>query len=1489
MVRTLPGREPVEVPPPPEFDPAEVARREFALFTEGLDAMYDDLSGLPPAFGEDNPLTLLSVSSLMPLSGRQEDVLDASLNRFRVYKNLVEYVRQARDFDPESMRDLEGTKLGATVNSATVDPLQAMFAALDDISKEYPDNYTQFVASDAGLVELWGNALTRMMSPAKAEWSALPGAEGFPLSVAGGNLADSIDANMPDIPIVKGSLINAIEIASDPMFILAMTIFPPAGLAAKAALGTALVGGMAVGEEAAEEVGLPGIVGALPGGLLAAGGLGVARGFTRAALRDRSARSAWRPVRGEPATEMLIAEGKLPADLGELGAMAGERRVYFRGTSTNQEAALGEGAFLTASAKDAEVYAGVNVRAHGGKPVVQTVVVDEGAVISMSAEESLAGARGGVRVANPEGVRALQPGELPFPPMAGGATGPSIEGFRLKIRAHIERPEARDFLRLMAGKVANWVPMGGGKRLQEIINRLAVADEPALKAAFGWQFQLAEDNAARWMTMAPFRGSRVPFIENAAGQIWVPTKAPVSTGLPARALTRFEASKAGNLFRRGEGEWVAGGDVFESVMRGEKTYLGRLTEEQLGFISQARAAMEPHISFAEQATGMTIKKRDVWWPRFAVDPESKLWSVTAGARRGKPPALFQRQFEVQQEAIAEYGIKYRPGLLNQMEGAIEGMQKLTRDSLMGRYMKEEGILRFGKGPRITETYATELGTTIRGIVSKAHAREIMTVVGQGTKNPVIVLPQKVNAVARLMLTGTLDTGWGAIQLVTLAALNPTAWGEAMARGFYNALIEPKQFYRWMAGSPAAQRYAMYGGDMGFTSELMEAARMGGLGLPRAPVVSPVLDVATFPMRSFINRMTVGFDASLSYGRVLAFDTMAEVATKPGLLVEAMGARLGARPLEGAALHEELFRLARFTDTLIGQPKLGGVISASQHQAESAFVWFATRYTRSFLGTLSYALGRGYTPAQARAIIAKMLVGGASIVSGLIAARGVSTGKSQDEIFDEIKEALNPAGGKKFMSMKIGKDWYGLGGTYRAGFALAGGLANKDNWEFENWEEALVQNPIVRGWRSRAAPFTGQMMNFGPSLAGLLTGNTEIEGSDFLGYSVNISEMVDDPRVLGDYALDNFAPITLDALLQGGSIQRGTPRFIAEFFGLRTSPETAWEALEPVLNRVSQYAFGVPWSDLENNTPAQDLVRNNPDVVAVTEGRVRPIRDRPQERFWRRYREGRETIAETHVETRQRVEDSYTAGRMNGSDYREQYGEAQAAEYFELRGFREGLGVDFTDQGVAPTGTVNSALDAYYAVDLDDYRDKDTLVPDWEAFFADRDAALAQVPEEFLPLVETWLRRRETEVRRHMRGRFEEVVEPTGYLRMREEVSVALGISLDDLEAQIVKDFRGKDRRASPGDVARLTDKYLNMMLESAYGDGAPSISELRQTLREINPVMDAELFRQGFTTTVRSEAAQEYLRRSQQKWPDMGYFEAPLSGDIAERLKRERR
>lgn len=1521
-----------------------------------------------------------------------QELMGMRMTEFTVLKNLEALLEQMAEFDPDGMDELINSRGNAQLSSNidpkvsylqgknydTADPRRSLSSALEDIAAAHPDDLAQYLSTDAGYVELAAIAVTKMQTPVEKEgimsflFRTGSGDEPF----LGVNFAEPILEQLPEeggksLDILRGSL----EVLGDPTFLLATALFPPGGLAAKSRLAIGLAVGGQIGDEAAEAVGLPGVVGVLPGALAGVGALEV--GFSRAAAKNAVFKSRGRPVAGEPASTILEGMGEIAPDFATLRRQAGESfgppgskitqvklspgevkqgrhtfvlegvegeelgRLQWRTSiqAADEDLSLhlvdvvaqterqGVGTALMEQLLDEAATAGIKTitadligegviplfKRFGGKftDAQGNVLTAEKAAALRAEGKAVLGEidvaalpsriRPDVTLVGEEAGGTLIKEELVGArAIAGGRQGPDVAGFRQKILVHIERPEARDFLRLIAGKVADWVPLGAGKRLSDTINHMAVADAPTLKAAFGHHFQVAEDTAARFMSMATFKGTKVPFIENHLAQIWVPTEDAAARILARKTATGVKAvpGKAANILRKGDGEYIAVGDVFESILKGESKYLKRLNEEQVDFIRRIDAATQPYVSYAEAATGEQIAKREVHWPRYVLDDEKKVWRVGSGTG-GKPTSLFQRQFESQQEAIEQLGQRYLPGIINQAESKISSMQRITRTAIMGKYLTEEGIITLGRFPRFQETYADTLGTGLKGVVSNTHANEILNIIGPASRNPVLTSINHINGISRLMLTGSLDMGWGALQLVTLAAspAGPGGWARAMTRGFYNALVEPKRFYRTMSEWPAAHRYARYGGDLGMSSEIMEAARQGGLGIPGKEhlprSIQGSIDAVTYIPRSFLNRIQVGFDATLAYGRTLAFDAMADVAAMPGLAERLQGRVPGLKVarLEGQAIHDELFRVARFTDSLLGQPKLGGIIGARQHQIEGAFVWFATRYTRSLLATTSYMIGRGATPAMARTTMAKLMVGGMGIMSGIIGGIGLAQGHSQEQILKDIEVALNPASGKKFMSIKIGGDWYGLGGVYRSGFAAVAGLADQDNWDFESFPEALIGNPLVRSWRGRASPVTGQMINFGPSLAGLLTGSAEVSGSDFLGYPVNIGEFVDDPRKLGDYALKNFAPITLDALLGGHDKdwQTALPRFAAEFFGLRTSPETAWEALEPVLNKVSQDTFGVPYAELENNLVAQDYVRNHEKTVAVTDGQVRPSRLREKEAFWEKYRESRDNIKNPHIRERKRIEKVYTNGRMDGSQYREKYGESQAAEFFELRGLNQGLDVDFDSQdGEAPVGTVNYALEQYYNIDLDDYRDKDTNAPDWEAFFADRDAAINLVPPEMLPMVHTWLKRRETDVRKHMRTQFDTVILPTGYLRMRESAALSVGRSLDAMESQVVTALLKEDRRATPADVGKLIDAQLNVFIKAEFGEDSRTISEMRTRMRELDPNLDAELFRQGFVSTVRSEEAQNVLEFNAAKFPNRGYLNAPLAGDVKTALEKAR-
>jgi hypothetical protein len=761
----------------------------------------------------------------------------------------------------------------------------------------------------------------------------------------------------------------------------------------------------------------------------------------------------------------------------------------------------------------------------------------------------------------------------------------------------------------------------------------------------------------------------------------------------------------------------------------------------------------------------------------------------------------------------------------------------------------------------------------------------------------------INNIARLVLTGTVDTGWGAIQLQTLMALNPALWGEAMGRGFYNMFVEPKQLYRFLGNSKAAARYATYGGNVGVETEFFQATRMG---LPRAPgPVQGAVDVATFPARTFINRLQVGFESTLLYGRVLAFDAMYEAAVAGGkaTVTRALGRVAGApRQLEGAEFHDEMFRLARFVDTMVGQPKLGGIITQTQAQVESAFVWFATRYTRSVAGTMATALGKGFAPAQARVLLAKMMLGGAAIYAGLTGALGEAQGKSPEEVQEMILRGLNPMNGKEFVSWKIGGDWFGLGGAYRSYISMFAGLGDKDSWEFAEYESKLWDNPFIRGLRTRTAPTTGTLMDL-------------LEGEDFLGYPISLSDLVDNPSAFGDYAVDNFAPITMDALMQDMSWKVQTPRFIAEFFGLRTSPETRFEAETAVMNRVSNDLFGVPFDALEHNMLAQDAVRSHNAVRLVSEGILGVPRERERDKQFRLWEEKRTRLREASSDAKHDLDAAVTGvnliptsrverwlglitdipqtARMDGRVYREQYGDQVAADFHELEGLKTGFGFQFTDEE-APEATVDFIMNQYFDRELEDYVNSETGQPDWDAWFADGDAILEQLPEEWKQPADAFLHQNSTEIRRDFQRTFEEVIEPSGYFRVREHISELLGdqlgFTLNSLEDAIIDGLSTAERRASPADVGREVDKVLNLMLEQTLGAEAPTVSVFRNLIREVNPRLDVELYRQGYVTTVRSPDAIDLARQMMEETaPRKGYFIPPLAGDVADRIRREQR
>ncbi|KKK86652.1 hypothetical protein LCGC14_2761100, partial [marine sediment metagenome] len=283
-------------------------------------------NGLVP-LGEitQNELRPFVTVKAMPMVGRTEDVVDAEVTLKFVHENATALIRHMEDVSPEAITALIDAEKAASnearARSTTLSVDDALSQAINQIAEEHPDDYTTLLSTPEGLGQLWEATLKRLFSssPPDTNFFENPRQELLALE----------QAFIPDIPIFKDLIMNATDMVLDPEFLFLTAVLPPAGLAQKSGMFMGIALGMAAGEEAAELVGAPPILGAIPGAILGGGaGLRAAgsRGFTRSTMSDSLRGAKIKPIPGEPATDILISRGEI-LDAKALRQAMGESRL----------------------------------------------------------------------------------------------------------------------------------------------------------------------------------------------------------------------------------------------------------------------------------------------------------------------------------------------------------------------------------------------------------------------------------------------------------------------------------------------------------------------------------------------------------------------------------------------------------------------------------------------------------------------------------------------------------------------------------------------------------------------------------------------------------------------------------------------------------------------------------------------------------------------------------------------------------------------------------------------------------------------------------------------------------------------------------------------------------------------------------------------------------------------------------------------------------
>jgi hypothetical protein len=169
--------------------------------------------------------------------------------------------------------------------------------------------------------------------------------------------------------------------------------------------------------------------------------------------------------------------------------------------------------------------------------------------------------------------------------------------------------------------------------------------------------------------------------------------------------------------------------------------------------------------------------------------------------------------------------------------------------------------------------------------------------------------------------------------------------------------------------------------------------------------------------------------------------------------------------------------------------------------------------------------------------------------------GLVMGRSEDE----IKDGLNPLNGRRFLSYKVGDEWIGPGGQYRA---MAQFVTNTSSVLAPGTDRPIEDilkldlraNPLLAFWHSRGAV----AFNIGGGIA-------EAMGGEFLPY-----DEVDGPVDLAKHIGTSLLPFAAQSWVDGERNEgawMNVSKTAMEGGGLRTTPETVSDKKFEVYNEL----------------------------------------------------------------------------------------------------------------------------------------------------------------------------------------------------------------------------------------------------------------------------------------------------------------------------------
>ena len=634
----------------------------------------------------------------------------------------------------------------------------------------------------------------------------------------------------------------------------------------------------------------------------------------------------------------------------------------------------------------------------------------------------------------------------------------------------------------------------------------------------------------------------------------------------------------------------------------------------------------------------------------------------------------------------------------------------------------ESGLKFGMGGDIIPVRMTR---ELPGLQNRIFPSEVMDVLerGLGDKgSQALTKVASVNDLARMFTTST-DFGATMLQGLPVLAYNPKAWAKASIKSI-RAWFDPQSLQSYYATNrEVVNEMAHYVG--GLSSNEFFSSAVGGKTLIGKVAQSDV-PLLALPAQS-VERFGVSFDTFLDVAKIEMWKSLRHTAGG------------------NSAKLEELGRFVRNMTGTTSTARLG--VSTTQRQVESLLM-FSPRFTRSVFALGAQAFEAGASGAQARRALGGLIIGSMIAYAGIktmLNKTGVTedkasiTGVFSDPLSLSNWKDFDPTQGGRFMSIKVGDNYIGIGGSMRGAIQLLGSSAAAAVTEPKKFLSGETvgrdANPFLRYARGRSSPLTGEGWN-------VLTGKDAI-GNEFESRTDWLQSVP-----------DAFVPFALQSLAETeGGWESKAGIFAGQSIGMRTFPESKNEDLSTMvkdtLKKITPDTPGFSEAEREEIDVWADLTKFQKQTLLQRNPELRQQLDRKERDFWDERKQlqtdandAKRTLGQRLLTTRSKMErgESLTVDDLTPQQYREALADIQqkqrAAEA-QLRGANAITGLGGEEFNITGARTHRQAvMDAYYQnVDSQSYVDASTGQVDFNRKDEVEAKYLAALPEADRKIIE----------------------------------------------------------------------------------------------------------------------------------------------------------